>query len=289
MLEYKSCDNVIIEFVYNDKIISVRANHLKDGSIKNPYKYKDLYEGQVNKTNEGYIIQIIEYISSENITIKFLYNGLVKKTTIQHFKLGQVSNPYHPNQFGAYIGIGEYDYINNKELFNIWTSMFQRTNNISNNAYKNIIICKEWYCFQNYAKWYYSNISKLNKEFEYEIDKDIKQIGKSPKIYSQYTCTLVPKEINRILVGIYKINSKIRNLPIGVHKRNKTYQARFSINGKNINLGNTKTPEEAFEIYHKAKLDYIKERAEWYYKRGGLIKEDYEYIINNFDILPYSN
>lgn len=291
VLKYNSYDNVIIEFVYNGNRISVQTPHLHDGSIKNPYKYKDLYEGKIAITNEGFRVQIIKYIDSANVIVKFLdiEQEYCTKVTLQNFKLGNISNPYKPNQYGEYIGFGKYNSTNSKELFNSWRSMFQRVNDKSNNAYKNVIISKEWYNFQNYANWYYENLSKLTDKFKYEIDKDLKQIGKSPKIYSQYTCSLIPVEINRLLVGIYKTYSKHSDLPLGVHKRGKTYQARFSINGKLINLGNKKTAKEAFEVYRIAKLSYIREISTWYYERKGLLDKDYEYIMNKFDILEFDN
>jgi len=89
-------------------------------------------KGEKYITNQGYVIEIIEYITNKNCTIKFndekvtiLYN-----IRFDHIKEGSVSNPYHLSVLGiGYLGVGEYSVKDNGVIslcYRVWSDMLRR-------------------------------------------------------------------------------------------------------------------------------------------------------------------
>lgn len=287
ILKYFNSANVFVEFL-NTKYkytTNTTIDHIKSGKIGYPYHYKELYENTVWKTNEGYDIKILEYVDRNNIKIIFIYNNIIlEKCRLDHIRDGKIKNPYHKNAYGGYIGIGKYTSTGIYEnIYSCWYSMLQRT--IKDPAYENVYICQEWYNYQNFAEWYYSKISLLNPEFDYELDKDIKQIEKIQKYYGPNTCCLVPKELNISLSHLYQKRYN-KNIPVGVFKYKDKFKVLISINGIIHYYGIYNTIDEAFNAYYINKISYIKKLAKKYYENNGLIYEDYIEILN-LKILPY--
>lgn len=247
-------------------------------------------KGEKYTTNQGYEIEIVEYISYKNCTIKFnderctiLYN-----VRFDHIKDSSVCNPYHPSVLNVgYLGIGEYNVkVNNvlSSYYRVWNDMLRRCysekHQINNMTYIGCTVTDEWKCFQNFAKWYHVNYDS-NIMSRWELDKDI--LVKGNKIYSPETCCFVPAEINGIFT---KSNSKRGKYPIGVslHREGK-FQANVVKNKKRVYLGLYHTPEEAFQAYKQVKEQYIKEVAD---KWKGLIsnkvyKAMYDYQVEITD------
>lgn len=100
--------------------------------------------------------------------------------------------------------LGNATWKDNKQLYNVWKSILRRCrceNHVRYNAYKNVEICKEWECFENFINDS-KNIDGWNEiEFEkhnLQLDKDYKQKGKANKIYSKNTCMWTNKHYNNI-------------------------------------------------------------------------------------------
>ena len=62
-------------------------------------------------------MKIIEYVNSDNVTIKFLdEHGFEKNTTYSNFKNGCIKNPYDKIIFGVgYLGEGKYSAYHKRE------------------------------------------------------------------------------------------------------------------------------------------------------------------------------
>ena len=232
--------------------------------------------GEINVSNEGYDMKIIEYNGVRDITIEFQdeYKTIIKNREYKEFIKGKIKNPYHKSVFGiGYIGQGKYKVsVNGKhtEAYVCWKNMLRRCYdpyhiNYKQPSYKDCIVCKEWHCFQIFAEWYYKNYYECNNE-KIHLDKDI--LIKGNKIYSPETCILVPERINLLFI---KSNSIRGKYPIGVHwdKEVNKFKSKCSILDKNGNqkskfLGYYDTSEEAFFSYKEFKEDYIKQVAEEY-------------------------
>ena len=94
-----------------------------------------------------------------------------------------------------------------------------------------------------------------------ELDKDIKVPGN--KIYSPERCLFLPKSINLLLNGCA---ARRGDYPKGVNlfKRNGSFIAKISIDGKRKHLGYFSTPELARQAYVKAKNAEIMRKCEQY-------------------------
>ena len=137
--------------------------------------------GEQFKTNEGYIITIIDYKNANNVTIQFQdeRKTILKDREYRHCRNGDIKNPYHPNEYGGFIGVGEYKaYIDKKvtKCYLKWMNMLKRLHNDNmtyrDSSYKEVVLCKEWYNFQNFAEWYYNNYYEIDGEIMH-LDKDI--------------------------------------------------------------------------------------------------------------------
>jgi hypothetical protein len=223
-----------------------------------------VYLGNIFTTNEGYEIEIIEYINSRNITIKFLTNKEnILKTELKEIKKGCIKNPYHNSVYEVgYFGVGLYN--SNIKAYPIWYNMLSRCyskkQQTKRPSYKGCTVAEEWHNFQVFAKWYEDNCVE-----DYHLDKDI--LIKGNKIYSPETCCFVPQEVNSLFT-----NSKRGNLPIGVRKNNKNFIAQISTKEGRITTSVFTTPEEAFQAYKTTKEAYIKEVADkWKDKIGSRV------------------
>ena len=235
--------------------------------------------GEKYLTNEGYEIEIIEYVNNRNCTVTFneAINVKVEKLQYGNIKKGNVKNPFHKSVFGiGYYGINTFNKKDTNKVYSIWNAMMGRcySNKYKNRqpTYKDITVCDEWHNFSKYIDWYLKN----HKE-NYHVDKDI--LFKGNKVYSPETCCFVPKEINQLFA-----NSRENVLPIGVHfqKTSEKYIAKISKGcGVREHLGIFDTPEEAFQAYKKVKEAYIKEVAD---KWKGQITDQVYQAMYNYEI-----
>ena len=180
------------------------------------------------------------------------------------------------------IGKGEYNSVKDNRAYMVWKGMLDRCYNEKyRNKYKTYIDCEvyeEWFCFQNFAEWFYENYYEIEGE-EMHLDKDI--LIKGNKIYSPDTCVFVPKRINSLFT---KCDRARGNLPVGVRYRRDTNKFRVECSTQKngvkhrVSLGQYDTVEEAFEVYKQFKENYIKEVAEEY--KHKIPVKLYEALIN---------
>ena len=233
-----------------------------DGTIKENVAYNNIKSGAVEKpeervgkqtvTNQGYTIEIINYVDSSNCTVLFLETENTKKTTFREFVTKTVTNPLHRGVYNVgFEGIGLYDFKSNKKRCRVWSSMLQRVYSNNYSAYKECTVDERWHNFQNFAKWFEENYNPETME-GWQLDKDI--LVKGNKIYSPETCCFVPIEINTIFK-----NDRQKGY-------NKTAKGNFIVRVNKLNyretVGRFNTESEAFQAYKVEKEKYIKEVAE---------------------------
>lgn len=250
------------------------------------YKF---YTGTIYRTNEGYEIKVIEYIDKYNVVVEFLYNGYRKTARMSNIVRGSVKNPFHPNKYGGYLGIGPIS----TKTYEVWMSILKRVsiqNHIKDSSryqsYSKTTICIEWLNYQNFAYWYNNYIKDLNPNFKYEIDKDILQWNQEYKIYSPQTCCLVPHNINITLAEFHVVRKTDNSLPLGVYKHGNGYRSQVSIAGNDIRSLTMNDPMEAFEFYKEIKIQYIRELSNYLLSLNA-IKEDIYNILISLKINPY--
>lgn len=236
--------------------------------------------GEIWINNEGYPMTIIECENSHNCTVQFENGCIIENRRHNDIKKGSVKNPYHKSVCGVgYIGQGKYTPKNNKIAHVKWSSMLNRCcGEISQNStYNNVTLCKEWECFQNFAKWFEDNFKPWMNS-SWDLDKDILQKGN--KIYSPETCCLVPPDINILFT---KRQNYRGSCPIGVvyNKKNKNYTASCVRGDYNPYLGSFKTKLGAFYIYKVVKEQWVKEVAN---RWKGLISEKLYHAMLNYKV-----
>lgn len=261
VVEYVNCSDVTVEFLDRYKgRVKTRTENLRKGIVGNPNK--ENLEGQIFKTKGGTDCIVLNYNGYRDITVQFLdENKYVTKTHLRTLKRGGVKNPFDKTVYGiGFIGLGKHiPSLNGKDtkLYKLWASVICRTYHeyslIRYPTYRNVEICEEWLCFQNFADWCLSN---PYYNLGYCLDKDI--LSSSDKIYSPDTCCFIPHEIN--VLFLEKRCDK-GNLPTGVTERSGRYRASVSRKGSKISLGTYDTVDEALKVYKEAKETRIKELA----------------------------
>jgi hypothetical protein len=206
--------------------------------------------GMIGKNTYGSSMEVVEYINSSNIWVRFEKGNLVH-TSMTAFCRGDVKNVYDRSVYGiGFLGEGKYKVsINQKRTpqYQTWQTMLQRCYSEKLHkrqpTYKDCYVAEEWHNFQNFAAWYDENYYEIEGEVM-SLDKDI--LIKGNKIYSPEKCIFVPKRINSLFL---KSDKSRGNLPIGVSFdiNRKMYTACCTFNERNVHYGLYDSPEEAFK------------------------------------------
>lgn len=261
--------------------------------VNNPHNTQTLQAkkasriGQTKMSNDGALMKIIEYNGANDMLVQFQDKmGYIVHASYKSFSLGTVKNPGKQFMYNrGYIGQGEYltTYrLNGKKqstkAYDAWKRMFDRcySDDIYNKypTYKGVTVCEEWWNFQIFAKWFYSNYYEAGMH-SMEVDKDWLVIGN--KLYCPENCCIAPNMINSCL----STHDKIKNfdLPMGISPTaSGKYQARCSAYGKRKDLGTYLNVADAEHAYWTFKINYIEELAnEYKYCIPGRL---YEVMIN---------
>lgn len=280
IIEYINAHDIIVQF--DDKTTKhASLQSFNQGNIK-----KDINRiGLITRTKDKDIVKIIEYNSYSDIIVEFQDNYRAKvHTTFNSFKNGTIRNPYKINKYGGILG-DKYPVKTTSKEYNAWYNIlvrcFDEKVKEKHPTYKECTVCKEWLYFPNFYEWLCSqeNFKKWLNGDKWAVDKDI--IIKGNKIYSPYTCCLVPKNINNLFL---KHDNKRGNFPIGVTQRKSDLmyeaQCKNPFNNKYITIGLYNTSEEAFHAYKKVKEKFIKQMAQQEYENGNISKKCYDAMIN---------
>lgn len=182
----------------------------------------------------------------------------------------------HNNQRSKIFGRGIFDSTKSsnesedmKIAYTMWVRMFRRCYSGDFKTYGKCKVCKEWWWFSNFKKWFDENYIK-----GYDLDKDI--LIRNNKVYSPDTCCFVPHMINSLLISCKATRG---DFPIGVVKNHNGFTAQLRENKKQKYIGFFDTIEEAFSAYKKEKEKYIQEVAKEYYSKGEITKRVYDALM----------
>lgn len=235
-------------------------------------KWKERKTGELNMSNKGCLMKIVEYNTKLDIWVEFQdeYKARVH-TNYQMFKRGKVKNPYQPNVYEiGYLGEGKYSRKTHTKIYDEWDKMLQRCYDPyflnTHPTYRDCFVDSYFHCFQNYAKWREENYYEVFNE-KMDLDKDI--LNKKNKVYGAESCIFLPHRINSLFI---KSDAVRGEYPIGVnyHKGNNKLVVQCSVieNGKKTrkHLGYfpLDKPFQAFTCYKQFKENYIKEVADEY-------------------------
>jgi hypothetical protein len=161
---------------------------------------QDMIPGTKHQTKSSGEIEILDYINSSDVKIKFIATGAVASVYSGNIRLGSIKDPLKPVVLGVgYFGIGEFKAkVNgsNTPAYERWRGMLKRCYCDKYQkrfpTYTGCLVASEWHNFQVFAKWFYENYP--NDGVNYDLDKDIVQDGN--KIYSSEFCKFVTKKEN---------------------------------------------------------------------------------------------
>lgn len=236
-----------------------RLNYKRKKGRESPY-FVD-HTGEKFITKEGYEVEIIEYFTNRNCTIRFNDGGILYNIRYENVKNRGIRNPNHRTVYGiGYMGYGKYTGVKGTKAYSYWRGILQRCYDplylSKKPAYKDCSVGEYWHNYQNFGAWFEENFNpKIMKGWN--LDKDI--LLKGSRTYSLETCCFVPCEINNLFV---KNNATRGEYPVGVTKKGNKFVATVFKNGVNRNCGTYNTPEQAFQAYKTAKEAYIKEIAD---------------------------
>lgn len=172
-------------------------------------------------SNNGTWATVVDYKRSKDVTILFEYDQELTEEPIygynramQWLREGDFRGPYCKSVQGVgYIGVGPHEIHKGSashKAYKVWMGMMSRAAgearlaNPKLKSYWDVTVHEEWHNFQNFADWYYKQIGS---DLEgWELDKDLFSRDRESKIYSAFTCALLPREINN---GLPKKRSQV--------------------------------------------------------------------------------
>lgn len=219
------------------------------------------YEGKLFPTKQSGNLEVLEYVSATEVTVRFIETGYTTKCRLANIISGQIKDRLKPSVYGVGIVGEKYPLENGKQSkeYNVWVRMLDRcysTTNDTRKTYEGCEVTSSFRYFPFFKEWCHNQVGFGEKGFA--LDKDI--LVKGNKVYSPETCCFVPREINSLFVKRDKLRGEY---PVGVcfHKPLNKYVSKLSAYGRSRNLGYFSSVSEAFYVYKEAKETHIKEVA----------------------------
>ena len=219
---------------------------------------KDKYEGKLFPTKQNGTLEIMEYVSAKEITIRFVDTGYTTRCRLENILCGEVKDRLKPSVYGVGIVGEKYPLENGKQSkeYNVWVRMLDRCYSTANNTrktYEGCEVTSSFRYFPFFKDWCNKQVGFGEKGFA--LDKDI--LVKGNKVYSPETCCFVPQEINNLLTN-KKMGSKSIKSGVSFNKERGKYIVGFSKGSKTKHIGYFVTELEAFLAYKEAKEQQIK-------------------------------
>ena len=229
----------------------------------NDVSYKDCV-GKVCKSKSSGDFKILKYNDTANVEIQFLKTDYETTVELGNIKKGEVKDPHSPSVYGVgIVGTKYQSTINGVQTkeYELWKSMLRRcySDNFKKKhpTYEGCEVSDKFKSYEYFYEWCHEQIGFDNEDWH--LDKDL--LVKGNKVYSEYTCVFLPKEINSLLTKSDNIRGK-HLIGVNWHKTNKAFVAQVRKNtGKSEYLGSFNTELEAFNAYKIAKESFIKEQA----------------------------
>lgn len=287
-IEYKNSKDIMIKFDNIDLTRKSRWDHFNKGQFDYPIDYIRINEkiGQERINAYGFKAKCINYNNSSDITIQLEDGSIINNISWGNFNKGVFKA--NKNSYGGDLGVKPKFISSGKpnREYETWTSMLKRcySKSVKTNrkSYEKCSVCNAWMNYDNFYDW-------LHKQDNYKIwyknngkwclDKDI--LIKGNNIYKPDACTLVPNNINCLIINCTKHRGEY---PIGVYldKTSGLFRAQCENPkyGRQIGLGYFEDKITAFNAYKIYKEKLIKDIAEDAYKLKQITKECYEALLN---------
>lgn len=202
VVEYKNSSDVTVRFLETGSIKKSNMANIRSGRVRDDKKpmYKPRYKkGDVVKTKSSGLVEVLDFVSSRLVVVRFIETGNVIETRCSSLDSGYLKDRERPEICGVgFIGHGKYRSNGcHVEAYNHWTNMLRRCYDPKCDSYKyygklGVRVDSEWHNYQLFADWFFENRPEnLNVVY---LDKDIG--GGDRMIYSKTTCLLVSASEN---------------------------------------------------------------------------------------------
>lgn len=282
VMRYETGKKIHIRFEQSGYECVVEGKQIRLRNIEDVYtKYPQ--PGQIFDMNLNGKLEVVEYISSDKVRVKFLATGFETTAEACQLKRGTVKDLLLPRVAGVgFTGVGPhvgYDEGHSASWAYLkWIGMLKRCytpdNEVVAGIYGDVTVCSDWHNFQVFAEWAKAQVGYGNERWA--IEKDL--LIKGNKVYSPDACCFLPQELNNQLLKATKVRGKY---PIGVslNTPNGRFVAHLSGNdGVSSHLGMFDTAYDAFLCYKEAKEKRLKTLAnKW---RDQIDPRAYEALMN---------
>ena len=223
------------------------------------------------------VVEIIEYVTNSNLTVRFEETGYITKTRYHLLKTGRVIDRLRPTVYG--VGIVGYENVSENgkltQVYETWKSMLMRCYCLKQKGltrYKDVFVCEDFKHLPVFSKWAKQQVGFGRKGWQ--LDKDL--LVRGNKVYSPDACCFIPPEINSLICDNTQRSKS--GLPVGVSRSGSKFCTRARFGGATVTLGLFDTVEEAFQAYKEAKEAYIKGVAEKW--KDQIDQKVYEALMN---------
>ena len=219
--------------------------------------------GKIFPSNKYGDFQIIGYSNFNDVTIKFLDSGFVRKATLNAIKKGHLKDTSKPTVYGVgYLSEDSKTRDENGKVlkeYSIWKRMLERCydskSQRNRSSYIGCEVSENFKSFEYFSNWCRNQIG-FNKDFE--LDKDL--LVSNNKIYSEENCVFLPKLINSSIAK--RGNKKYGEMGVRVRENSKKFKAEIRCSSIDRHLGVFDSREQAFLAYKSARENYVKKLAE---------------------------
>lgn len=219
---------------------------------------KDKYLNKTFTSKHGEVFKVISYVSNTEVVVQY-EDGVTSKCKTVDVRKGKPPNPNRITTCGrGFTGEGKYTISVNgvkTPSYIKWQAMLSRAygkDNKSTLCYDECSVDPAWFNFQNFAKWFEIEQSKLEiYEGKMCLDKDL--LNFKAKEYSSINCVLLPYEVNIAIQLITKVYFDKRR---GVYQVNLT-RSQDDPSCDIRSLGRYAKPEDAIDKYCAEKDKYI--------------------------------
>jgi len=227
--------------------------------------------GQIWTTNTCGELEIIAYEKWDNVTVRFVKTGTIKKTNTSSITKGCIKDHEAPTVHGVGVTGGLPSVCDGERLpyYFCWKEMLRRVYKCD--AYKDVSVCEEWLDLRNFKVWFDEHYKD-----GYDLDKDI--LEKGNKIYSPDKCCFVPHSLNMCFV---KCDSMRGESPIGVSYNIKdgVYDVSYSYVNEKRSRMRFASEAAAFRHYKESKEVHIKCLAEKHFQADEISRDVYDALL----------
>jgi len=114
-------------------------------------------KGEIYHTKNYGRLQIVQYLDSRNVRVRFIATGYETTATAYHIRKGEhIRDKCVPSVCGiGFSGDGEYTGAKYPRAYKCWEAMLFRCYGAETNEH--LLVVEEWHNFQNFCDWYIKN------------------------------------------------------------------------------------------------------------------------------------